>query len=244
MSRHTGRFGYKLRVQPEPPMVNIRLIAVSLATCGLAACASSNVYTGADTGVHRFSQIGRPAAVAEAAPGVKKAVQPAPVRMAAAMPRAASARPASPVAPAPAADEAAAIAPSAPTQLASAAPSYRSAPAEGRSVDEARRRVIALLSSEGFDPDAHGDVISASRMATANDGAREAVCGVRALSRPRMYAANVDVHLAPGAQGVEVGVDARFEEMDQNLVSGELSKHPCASRGVLEALVRRAATGG
>jgi hypothetical protein len=81
-------------------------------------------------------------------------------------------------------------------------------------------------------------------MATVDHGAHEAVCGVHALSRPRMYAANVDVRLSPGVEGVEVGVEVRFEEMDQNLVSGELSKHACVSRGVLEAQVRRAATGG
>jgi hypothetical protein len=231
-------------------MVNVRLIAVSLASCGLAACAGSNVYTGADTGAHRFSQIGRPAV--DAAPAVRTA--PTPVQMAAAPPSAPAPLAAAPLSAAPrvaapAADAPASIAPLAsarqPTRLAAVAPLAASAAAQGRlSLDEARRRVVALLSAEGFDPDARGDVISASRMATVNDDAGEAVCGVRALSRPRMYAANVDVHLAPVAQGVEVGVDAHFEEMDQNLVSGELSKHACASRGVLEAQVRRAATGG
>ncbi|MHB8286914.1 MAG: hypothetical protein ACYDD1_19865, partial [Caulobacteraceae bacterium] len=237
-----GPNGYKLGVPPEPPMIPIRLIAVSLAACGLAACASSNVYTGADAGVHHFNQIGR----RPPAPAVKPAAQPS-TQMAAATPPVRSSS-----APLSAAPDAAASAPVAPgqgsTQLALAAPLHSAAPAQGgaASLDEARRRVIALLSAEGFDPepDSRGVVISASRMATANDDAGEAVCGVRALSRPRMYAANVDVRLAPGAQGVEVGVDAHFEEMDQNLVSGELSKHACASRGVLEAQVRRAATGG
>jgi hypothetical protein len=147
-----------------------------------------------------------------------------------------------------AAETAPVVAPTAPARRASAEPAPASRPdRRGKiALNEARRRVIALLSAEGFAPelDAQGEVISASRMATASEGAHDAVCGVRALSRPRMYAANVDVRLEPSAQGVEVGVDARFEEMDQNLVSGELSKHACVSRGVLEAQVRRAATGG
>jgi hypothetical protein len=220
-------------------MVDIRLIAVSLtasslAACGLAGCASSTLYTGADAGVHHFNQIGRRAPARQIMPqGPSAAIRTAAVEAAPTTP---SASPSTPV-----------ETPVAPTRHAAATPHRSIAGAgAGVSLDEARRRVIALLSAEGFapEPDAHGDVISASRMATANDGAGEAACGVRALNRPRMYAANVDVRLAPGATGVEVGVDARFEEMDQNLVSGELSKHACTSLGVLEAQVLRAAMGG
>jgi hypothetical protein len=215
-------------------MANIRLIAVSLAAFGLASCASSNLYTGADGGGHRFSQVGRPKPLNKAVPAQTAAATAATPFV-------------SPAAPA-TAESAPVMAPAAPTRLASAAPAPISRPARRApvSLDEARRRVIALLSAEGFapEPDVGGELISASRMVTVNEGSREAVCGVHALSHPCMYAANVDVRLTPGALGVEVGVDARFEEMDQNLISGELSKHACVSRGVLEAQVRRAATGG
>jgi hypothetical protein len=201
-------------------MVDMRLIAFSLAALGvasfgLASCASPDLYTGAGAGMHRFSQLGRPKPLADA----PSAAEASPVRGL-----------------------------KAPARLASAAPAQASmSSARGpAALDEARRRVIALLSAQGFMPevDVGGEAISASRMATASEGAHDAVCGVRALSRPRMYAANVDIRLSPGAGGVAVGVDARFEEMDQNLVSGELSKHACVSRGVLEAQVRRAAAGG
>jgi hypothetical protein len=214
-------------------MANIRLIAVSLAAFGLASCASSNLYTGADGGGHRFSQVGRPKPLPKAVPAQTAAATAALV--------------VSPTAPA-AAEPPPVRAPTTPPKLASAETAAVSRPVrrEPVSLEEARRRVIALLSTDGFapEPDVGGEVISASRMATVNEGSREAVCGVRALIHPRMYAANVDVRLARGVEGVEVGVDARFEEMDQNLISGELSKHACVSRGVLEAQVRRAATGG
>lgn len=111
---------------------------------------------------------------------------------------------------------------------------------------EAQRRLDALLTTDGFSTEASGAAgarrIVAERMSTAPSD--DAVCTLRALNRPQMYATTVDVQLRPSSAGVEVGVQTRFEEVDRNLVSGELSKHVCRSRGVLEAAIRRAALGG
>lgn len=147
----------------------------------------------------------------------------------------------------------------APSAVASSSPTPRPGPLAARppasaspplaravSVATAERRLDALLSASGFRQETSrvGDLVSilAERMATA--APPEAICGVRALDRPAMYAATLDVRLAPAPRGVEVGVRAAFVELDRNLVSGGFSKRPCRSRGVLEAVVRRTALGG
>jgi hypothetical protein len=114
------------------------------------------------------------------------------------------------------------------------------------SVDAAERRLGVLLTDAGFRAEttrrADALAIVAERMGTAPPD--EAVCGLKALDRPQMYAATLDVSLQPSSGGVQIGVQARFVELDRNLVSGGLVKRSCRSLGVLEARVRRAALGG
>ncbi len=118
-------------------------------------------------------------------------------------------------------------------------------------MQDARRRVTALLAAKGFQPEDVGGgpgdrdhILSATRMTVAGEPLAEATCPLKALNRPQMYAATVNVRWAPLLAGVQVAVDARFEEVDKNLLSGDLTKVQCASRGRLEAEVRRAAIGG
>jgi len=126
----------------------------------------------------------------------------------------------------------------------------------GLSVDEARRRVEAYLAQAGFEPSsvvrAGLYLISGDRMASAKDGDAQkpdAICGLRALERPQMYATHVDVRLSPAssaakAAGVRMGIEVKVVELDANLMSGAFSKQICHSRGRLEAALRRAAVGG
>jgi len=122
----------------------------------------------------------------------------------------------------------------------------------GQSIEAVRRRVEAYLGRAGFEPEsvAGGGLytISGDRMASAEAGEptkAEAVCALKALEKPEMYATHVDVHLSPASEaGVQMGIEVKVVELDANLLSGAFSKQTCQSRGVLEAALRRAAFGG
>lgn len=196
-----------------------RLASVALAAVLLAGCAGS--YAGGDVGgePHHFSELrlGPPRSVASAQPAPAASPTPAP-----------AARPAAPPETA---------APPAPAMLARAG-----------SVDEVRRRLDAFLATAGFQSEdarsASSDEITATRMTQAGDGLEDAVCSLEAMHRPQMYSTTLDVRLAPSTEGVQVGVKARFVEIDRGVISGVLSRRTCASRGVLEAAIRRAALAG
>jgi len=120
------------------------------------------------------------------------------------------------------------------------------------SVDDARRRVEAYLAQAGFEPESRAAggfyTVSGERMTSARGAGEakpEAVCALKALERPEMYTTHVDVRLSPAPDaGVRLGIEVKVVELDANLLSGAFSKQTCASRGMLEAALRRAALGG
>ena len=116
------------------------------------------------------------------------------------------------------------------------------------SLADVRRRVDAFLASRGFrlETEVQGvsTSIAATRMTEGEVAYEDAVCGLKALHRPRILTTTLNLRLVPSAGGVELDVDARYLELDQGVVSGALSRRACRSRGVLEAQVRRAARAG
>jgi hypothetical protein len=202
---------------------------------GLAGCAGSPPD---DSAPHSFSQlrIGRPKPAPE-----EQAVPAAPIK------EASNAAPANAPVPAPTpvpgASRAEAPAPAAVASVAAA-------PVEAGAVDPAAaaHRVDAYLAAEGFsaeDSEQNGArVVVATRMAEPRRLEHEATCSLEAMRRPDFSAANLTVRLAPGANGLAVGVESSFVEVNTNLISGTLVRQACKSRGVLETGVRRAALGG
>ena len=115
-------------------------------------------------------------------------------------------------------------------------------------LDTAAARVSAYLNQAGFAleqrPDGAGLLVSATRMGAPQALASEAVCELEALHRPDIASSELTVLLTPAPGGVQVEASARFVEIDTRLLSGELARQTCRSRGVLEAAVRRAALAG
>ncbi len=116
------------------------------------------------------------------------------------------------------------------------------------SLDTATARVSAYLDHAGFAleqrPDGAGRLVSATRMGAPQVLAHEAVCGLEALHRPDISSTELSVRLTPAPGGVQVEAAARFVEVDTRLLSGDLARQTCRSRGVLESAVKQAALGG
>lgn len=115
-------------------------------------------------------------------------------------------------------------------------------------LDTAAARVSAYLNQAGFAleerPEGSSLLVSATRMGAPQVLAAEAVCGLEAMHRPDIASTELTVRLIPAPGGVQVEASARYVEVDTRLVSGELARQTCRSRGVLEAAVRRAALAG
>ncbi len=115
-------------------------------------------------------------------------------------------------------------------------------------LDTAAARVSAYLSQAGFAlehrPEGTSLLISATRMGAPQILSAEAVCGLEALHRPDIASTELTVRLIPVPGGVQVEASARYVEVDTRLISGELARQTCRSRGVLEAAVRHAALAG
>ena len=115
-------------------------------------------------------------------------------------------------------------------------------------LNTATARVSAYLAQAGFAleqrPEGAGLLVSATRMGAPQVLAAEAVCGLEALHRPDIASTELTVRLTPAPGGVQVEASARYVEVDTRLISGELARQTCRSRGVLEAAVRRAALAG
>ena len=108
---------------------------------------------------------------------------------------------------------------------------------------EARRRVEAYLSAQGF---AAND---ASKSPTAVDYVRfgdrdgfEALadCHGPAVGSPQLWLETVVVDLHPEGAGVRMITSGQFQVILKSLVSGSPFKMACRSRGALEAQVRDA----
>ncbi len=116
------------------------------------------------------------------------------------------------------------------------------------SLDTATQRVTAYLQQAGFAleqrPEGSGRLVSATRMGAPSRLAADAVCGLQALHRPDISSTDLTVRLLPAPGGVQVQASARFVEVDTRLLSGDLARQTCRSRGVLEAGVRQAVLGG
>ncbi len=115
-------------------------------------------------------------------------------------------------------------------------------------LDTAAARVAAYLDHAGFAleqrPEGAGRLVSGTRMGPPQTLEAQAVCGLEALHRPDIASTELTVRLTPAPGGVQLEASARFVEVDTRLLSGELARQTCRSRGVLEAAVRRAALAG
>ncbi len=115
-------------------------------------------------------------------------------------------------------------------------------------LDTAAARISGYLNSAGFAleqrPEGGGRLLSATRMGAPQALGAEAVCGLEALHRPDIASTELTVRLTPAPGGVQVETSTHFVEVDTRLLSGELARQTCRSRGVLEAAVRRAALAG
>jgi hypothetical protein len=113
---------------------------------------------------------------------------------------------------------------------------------------EVERRVDAYLAAQGFrvedSLDGTARVVTATRMGEPAALADEAACALEAMRRPDISAANLTVRLHPSGDGVALDLTSSFTEVDTNLISGDLVRETCRSRGVLERGVRQAAQGG
>jgi hypothetical protein len=115
-------------------------------------------------------------------------------------------------------------------------------------LDQAEARVTAFLDRSGFAletrPDAGGALITATRMGLPAMLDGQATCGLEAMRRPTVSSTDLLVRLTPAPGGVRLEASARFVEIDTKLLSGELARETCRSKGVLESAVQQAALGG
>ena len=113
---------------------------------------------------------------------------------------------------------------------------------------EAVERVSGWLTRTGFAvekrPEGSGELLAATRMGAPSALQGDAVCGLEAMHRPDISSTDLTVRVTPAPGGVQVQTQARFVEIDTRLLSGDLSRQICRSRGRLEQAVLRAALGG
>jgi hypothetical protein len=116
------------------------------------------------------------------------------------------------------------------------------------SLTQAQARVTAYLDRAGFAlearPEGGGALLSATRMGPPRALDGEAVCALEAMRRPTLSSTDLTVRLSPMPGGVQLQTNARFVEVDTKILSGDLARETCRSRGVLESAVQRAALGG
>lgn len=112
--------------------------------------------------------------------------------------------------------------------------------------DEARRRVDAYLSAQGFEPnDARNGATAMSYVRVADRDGFDALadCHGPAMGSPQLWLETLVVDLAPGPTGVQMRATGQFQVILKGLVSGAPFKLTCRSRGALEAQVRTAVAG-
>ena len=93
-------------------------------------------------------------------------------------------------------------------------------------------------------PEGMGELLVATRMGPPSALQADAVCTLEAMHRPDVSSTDLTVRLTPAPGGVQVQADARFVEIDTRLISGDLSRQTCRTRGRLEQAVTQAALGG
>jgi hypothetical protein len=110
---------------------------------------------------------------------------------------------------------------------------------------EARRRVEAYLSGQGFTANDAG--VSPTSVSYVRFGDRDgfealADCHGPAVGAPQLWLETVTVDLHPESSGVRMTATGQFQVILKGLVSGSPFKLACRSRGALEAQVRDALT--
>jgi len=111
------------------------------------------------------------------------------------------------------------------------------------SPEEARRRVDAYLSAQGFasnDASKSPTAVSYVRFGDRSGFEALADCHGPAVGSPQLWLETVVVDLHPEGSGVQMTSTGQFQVILKSLISGAPFKMACRSRGALEAQVRDA----